>query len=72
MNVTENLFSMVERALRQDTLQQVTTRESYEKFSARVKEIVMSISHDYINRTIESLNKRMDDVANSKGQRNKY
>ena len=72
VNVIENLFSMVERLSCEDAIQQVITRESYEEFSARVKKTIKSIWHDYINRTIESLNKRIDDIAKSKGQRIKY
>lgn len=53
VNVIENMFSMVERALHEDALKQVITRESYEEFSARVAKTIKGISHDYIDRIIE-------------------
>lgn len=72
VNVIENVFKVLANSLREEALTNSITRETYEEFSERVKTAIMNISPAYINRTIESLNKRMHHIVERKGQRIKY
>ena len=54
INVIENFFRMMELELREQAINKHITHESFEEFSARVKETIMNISSNYIDKTIES------------------
>ena len=66
LNPIENIFHIVKRRLRQDTLDQQITREDFPAFSARVKTTLKSIPIDVVDRTILSMGKSIN------GQRIKY
>lgn len=72
INVIENFFKMMEARLREDALEQKITKETYEEFCERVKNTILNMPRDYIDKTIESLSKRMQEVVKRKGQRTKY
>ena len=72
VNVIENFFHILSTALQEEALKEVITKETYEEFSKRVKNAIMNISTSYINQTIASLDKRMAQIINRKGQRIKY
>ena len=50
----------------------ITMFETYEQFSERVKTTIRNLNTDIINKTIESMNNRMDLIIEKKGQRTKY
>jgi len=72
VNPIENFFGMVDRELTQEALHKVITRETFQEFSDRVKRTMKRIPVEYINNTIKSMNKRLEDIVKSKGLRIKY
>ena len=72
INVIENCFKVLAARLREEALCRQIVKESYEQFSDRVKTAITNLSPAYINKTIESLNKRMVQVVKRKGQRIRY
>lgn len=72
LNPIENVFHLVDRKLRQDAIEQEITNETFEQFSARVQECMMTYPTDIIDRVIESLPKRIDLIITKKGARLKY
>lgn len=72
LNPIENLFNMANDILRKDALSRQIRRESYEEFSQRVYNTLTGISTEYINKTIQSMDKRINLIIEKKGQRIKY
>ena len=72
MNPIENVFNFVKLQLHSQALGRQLTKENFEEFSNRVKETLKSVSVDYINKTIESMDPRMSLVIKAKGKRIKY
>ena len=72
VNVIENCFKILAANLKEDALSQRIIKESYEEFSERVRSTIMNLSPNYINKTIQSLNKRMVEIVRRKGQRIRY
>ena len=72
LNLIENIFHGVKVKLREDALARRITRETFEEFSERCKDTLTNYPVDIINRTIESLPKRIDLVIQRRGQQTKY
>ena len=72
LNPIENVFHLVGRKLQQDAISQNITRETFEQFSARVKNTLESFPIETINRTIDSMPRRIKMVIERKGQRIRY
>ena len=72
LNPIENVFNLVRQQLGKDALQLEITYETYEQFCCRVKQTIENFSIDVINKTIESMPKRMELVIQGKGNRTKY
>ena len=72
LNPIENVFHIVKKKLHEEALEYEIKRENFEEFSARVKRTLESVPVDIIDRTILSMNKRIDMVVNRKGQRIRY
>ena len=73
MNIEiESLFHIVKQLLEQDAIKYNITFETYEQFSERVKMTIRNLNTVIINKTIESMNSRMDLIIEKKGQRTKY
>ena len=72
LNPIENIFHLAKRKVKKDAVSRLITHESYEEYVFRVKQILMNMGIDVINRTIESMNKRINMVIKAKGQRIKY
>ena len=68
----ENVFHNVKRQLQDDALSKRITKESHSQFCARVKQTLLNYSPEIIDRTIVSMDRRIDMVIKSKGQRIKY
>ena len=72
-NPIENIFHIVSsRKLEKDAIDQRITRESYQEFCGRVRRTIYSISHQLINKSIESMNTRRADIIRNNGERLKY
>ena len=72
LNPIENVFNCLKAQLRQDALDNRITQENFETFSERCKRTIMEYPIEKINKTIESMPKRIDLVIKGKGQRLKY
>ena len=72
LNPIENVFHLIRRKLREDALRMEITYENYEQFCQRVKRTIENFSIDIINKTIESLPKRLSLVICGNGERTKY
>ena len=69
LNPIENIFHIVKRKFHQDVLEMKIEREDFEEFSARLKRILESVPVDVVDRTIRSMDKRIDLIVKRKGQR---
>ena len=72
LNPIENTFNQVENLLQQQAIDRNITKESFEEFSQRVKDTVMNFDVAKINKVIESMPKRIQEVINARGQRIDY
>ena len=72
INPIENVFNCVKAELKEQAINNQIRKETYKQFCARVKKTLLSFSREIIDRTIESMDKRMDLIIKSKGQRIKY
>ena len=68
----ENIFHQVKRKLNSDALENHIEHENFENFSKRVKQTMEDFPKDVIDKTIESMNKRIGLIIKCKGQRTKY
>ena len=72
LNPIENLFHLVGKTLRKDAIEKQTGKETFEQYVRRVKETLFTFPSEIIDRTIESMPRRIDSVIKMKGQRTKY
>lgn len=72
LNPIENVFHAVKRQLREDAKIQRIDRETWNEFVMRVKSTILNTSTNYIDRTIESMPKRIKQIIANKGRRIKY
>ena len=72
LNPIENIFHIAKEKLKSEAIAQKITCESYEEFVKRVIRTLKATPIPVIDRTIASMNKRIDMVIKSKGERIKY
>ena len=72
LNLIENLFHIMRGRLKEDDLSQKIQKKSYAQFSARVAETIQKSDTHIINKTIESMGKRIRGVIKLRGGRTKY
>lgn len=72
LNPIENAFHNIRRTLSKQAIDGGLTNESYQKFCQRVRRTILNYSAEVIDRTIESMPKRVDLVIKNKGLRTKY
>lgn len=72
VNPIENVFHLAVKALNRDTEENVITSETYEQFVNRITSILFNLPVSVINKTIESVSKRIDLIIANKGKRLKY
>ena len=72
LNHTENVFHLVDNQLRKDAMKKHIPKEFFEQFCWRIKKSLLNISPAIISKTIESINKRVDAIITSRGERIKY
>ena len=72
INPIENLFHLIQSKLDRDALDLNITKETFERFSERVRETMKSYPVQTIDKIIDSMDGRMTEVIKCKGQRLKY
>ena len=72
INCIENIFHIIKRILHDDALRRNITFETFDQFCARVSDTIKSLDKNLIDKTIASMNKRMDLIIANNGQRTKY
>lgn len=72
LNPIENLFHVVKRRLREDAKEKCINKETWDEFIIRVRSTLFDTSTDYIDKTIDSMPKRIKQIIRSKGRRIKY
>ena len=72
LNPIENIFHLVSKQIKNDAKKFNITKENFQQFSSRCKKTLMEFSPEIISKTVSSMNKRIDLVIKSKGQRTKY
>lgn len=72
MNPIENIFNIAKQQLRLDALSKNIVHETFDQFSERIKETLLAIPLKTINKTIESMNGRMNLVVKAGGKRIRY
>ena len=68
----ENIFAQVSRILQKQAVEQNITKEIFSEFSARVKDNLIGFDREKINKVIDSILKRLNDVLKAKGQSISY
>ena len=72
LNPIENIFLLVKRYLENKAISKRITKESFEEFQSGVVRAFDSIPITTIDKTISSMDKRIDAILSSKGCRTKY
>jgi transposase len=72
LNPIENFFHTLTVRLNNDAFQKNITKETFKELSSRVKETILSVSSEEIDKIIDSMDKRITAVLKGKGQRTKY
>ena len=72
LNPIENLFNTVKKRLRRQALDQNIEYETFEEFSERVTKTLLEFPAKDIDKIIDSMGKRVDDIIKTGGYRTKY
>ena len=72
LNPIENIFHLIGKKLKKDAIDMNIEVESYDQYCQRVVKTVMAFDSAIIDRTIESMPKRLKLVIEGKGHRTKY
>ena len=72
INPIENIFHLVKGRLTKDALDRNITHEKFEDFSERVRSTILNMDRGVIDKTIASMDKRMDIIISKKGGRTRY
>ena len=72
INPIENIFHLVKSQLNKQAVTENITSESYEQFQTRVLQVLRTFPVDIIDKTIDSMSKRINKMISSKGYRTKY
>ena len=72
LNPIENVFKLVKSRLAKDAIENNITRENFDEFSQRVKATILNFDKNIIDKTIASMNKRIELIIEKKGGRTKY
>ena len=72
LNPIENVFHLASKKILRDGKTLRIESENFEQFSRRCKKTLMEFPKDIIDKTIQSMDKRIGMVIASKGQRTKY
>ena len=68
----ENIFYIVKMALEKYALDRDITDETFQEFSERLATTFHNLHTNLIDRTVESINNRIELLIKNKGQRTRY
>ena len=72
INPIENIFHLVKKMLQKEAIEHNITKESFNAFKTRVLCCLDTFKISTIDKTIESMPKRIEEIWCSKGKRSKY
>ena len=72
LNPIENIFHLASKKIKNDGKKFNIQKESFVEFSHRCKKALLEFPAEIIDKTVASMNKRIDLVLKGKGQRTKY
>ena len=72
LNPIENVLLLIGKKLREDAVSRNLTKETFRQFSKRIIRTVLAFPTNVIDKTIESMPRRIDNVIKCQGQRTKY
>ena len=72
LNPTENMFHLVRANLQKDSLTKEIKKEMFLEFSSRVRKTNKSSPVEILNKTFDSMPKRLAKIVSAKGERTKY
>ena len=72
LNPIENVFHNIKRSLREGALRQRIHREDFQSFKERVLGTLLQYNASIIDRTIETMNNRLQCIVKNGGYRTKY
>ena len=72
INPIEKIFHQMKCQLNSDAIEENMQQESFKKFSGRMKKTMENFPTSIIDKTIDSMDKRIGLIIKSKGQRTKY
>jgi len=72
INPIENVFNYVKQTLHKQALEQKITFEDVDQYRQRVKQTLQNTAVSYIDKTIETMDKRMLQIIKAGGKRIKY
>ena len=72
INPIENIFNIIKQILQKEALNKNITFETFEQFSRRVADTINTLDERLIDRTIESMSRRIDLIIEKNGARTKY
>jgi hypothetical protein len=72
LNPIENLFHLVKKKLNDEAIERKILFENYQDFQDRVIDTLKNFDITIINNIISSMNKRIQNIIERKGQRLKY
>jgi transposase len=72
LNCIENLFQQMKQVLRRQARRDTITSESHEAFSARVQDALKNFDTAKIDKLIDSMPKRVDEIVAKNGERLNY
>ena len=72
IHIIENVFNIVREDLRSEVLQKQIERETFAQFKERVRNLILRVPVVKINNLILSMESRLKEVIERKGQRLRY
>ena len=72
VNPIENIFNRIHEKLTEDATTHQIKRENFKEFSARIKRTFAEFPVEEMNKTIDSMKKRMRLITKNCGKRIKY
>ena len=71
-NPCENIFNFAKMKLHNDALEQNITQETFEEYSSRIRQTLLNLPIEYIDKTIDTMDRRMSLIIKGRGKRIKY
>ena len=72
LNPIENIFHLVHANSQRDALTKEIKKETFLEFSRRVRKTIKSSSVEILDKTIDSMPKRLAKIVSTKGEHTKY